>query len=116
MARIASKVRPPTRHSLSPELWLTRWLWRLGALPAGSISGSRTRRCRKVVGTTISVRGCGNATISVHMEFVRRHANRGRGPARSYLVAVLIELNQLKEAKNQMNISAKKDEPLVGLL
>ena len=37
-------------------------------------------------------------------------------PARSYLVAVLTELGQLDEAKNQMNISLQKGEPLVTLL
>jgi len=37
-------------------------------------------------------------------------------PARSYLVAVLSELRQPDEAKNQMNISLQKGEPLVNLL
>jgi len=37
-------------------------------------------------------------------------------PARSYLVAALTELDQLDEAKNQMNISLQKGEPLVTLL
>jgi adenylate cyclase len=37
-------------------------------------------------------------------------------PARSYLVAVLSELNRPDEAKTEMNISLQKGEPLVTLL
>jgi adenylate cyclase len=42
--------------------------------------------------------------------------NNNYRPARSYLVAVLHELGRLNDAKEAMNISAEKREPLVPLL
>ena len=50
-----------------------------------------------------------------HLREALRKNNNFR-PARSYLVAVLSELGRPDEAKNQMNISLQKGEPLVTLL
>lgn len=50
-----------------------------------------------------------------HLREALRKNNNFR-PARSYLVAVLSELGRLDEAKEEMNISLEKGEPLVKIL